>query len=111
MKCAISCGIKSLITVFVASSALVDAKKSTAPSASLLTVSRFADCTFPVACFFGRTFSLLFSDFVVVVLNVSEFKIRTNEYGPLCEKSTLHARYELVADKLEKFIWRVQLIQ
>ena len=110
MKCAISCGIKSLITVFVASSALVDAKKSTAPSASL-TVSRFADCTFPVACFFGRTFSLLFSDFVVVVLNVSEFKIRTNEYGPLCEKSTLHARYELVADKLEKFMERGQLIQ
>ena len=55
--------------------------------------------------------------FVVVVLNVSEFKIRTNESAPLCEKNTLHARYELVADKVETFIRRetgneqVKLIQ
>ena len=42
-----------------------------------------------------------------MVLHVSEFKIRTNEYNPLCDKITSHVQYELVTDKLEKFVWIV----
>ena len=39
-----------------------------------------------------------------MVLHVSEFKIRTNEYNPLCDKNAPHARCELVTDKLENFV-------
>ena len=38
-----------------------------------------------------------------MVVHVSGFKIRTNEYALLCDKKTFHARCVMVADKLEKF--------
>ena len=50
---------------------------------------------------------LCLKEFAKVILHVSEFKIRTNEYNPLCDKITSHVQYELVTDKLEKFVWIV----
>ena len=48
---------------------------------------------------------LCLKEFAKIDFHVSEFKIRTNEYNPLCDKNAPHALYELVTDKVEKFVW------